>query len=304
MNLATPKFHGYVVALGLATLVPFPAHASIFKWVRNEALPTIAGKRKVEIKPYISIKSGSNQVRFGENSAMVKIGPVTVQTHQLKLRLAQAGCIYATRGDVATCAPDVIDREARKIFEQVANGIEPNSDLLMQKPPVDTSSDRPFRFEDFDAKEIPWGPPNVSIGFDFSNPGAPSTTKPSPSAFIHTLAIARNVDTENRATVEIVGRADFGFVDGQQGGILCLFANQAGKYLRDHNGEYHDPYGIVALGSSTVVNQTPTMVPIRLSMPWSELELRDDDDPYTPKFVKCHITINNKVMQETEWVPF
>jgi hypothetical protein len=304
MHRVNPIFRRCVVALGLAILLPLPAHADIFKWIRNEALPTIAGTRPVEIKPYISIKSGSNQIRFGEDSAMIKIGPVTVQTGKLKRRLAQAGCIYATGGDVATCAPDVIDREARMLFSQVARGIELNSDLPAPRPPIRPSSDGRFRGEDFNGKEIQWAPPSVSIGFDFSNPGSPSPSKPSPSAFLHTFAIARGVDSSNRATVEIVGRADFGFMDGQRGGILCLFANEKGKYLRDRNGEYRDPYGIVALGSTTIVNKTPTMVPIQLSMPWSELELTDDIDPYAPKFVKCHITVNNKPMQETEWVPF
>ncbi|ALQ50791.1 hypothetical protein [Nitrosomonas ureae] len=298
------KFHRCVVALGLATLLPISAHADIFKWIRNEALPTIAGTRPVEIKPYISISSGSNQIRFGEDSAMIKIGPVTVQTGKLKLRLAQAGCIYATGGDVATCAPDVIDREARNLFEQVARGIESNSDLRTRNRPIATPSGGPLRVEDFNGNEIPWGPPNVSIGFDFSNPGSSSAANPSPSAFLHTFAIARGIDASNRATIEIVGRADFGFMDGQRGGILCLFADERGRYLRDRNGRYRDQYGIVALGSSTVVNQTPTLVSIQLSMPWSELELTDDIDPYSPKFVKCHITVDNTPMQETEWVPF
>lgn len=303
MHPVIPWFRRLVPVLGLAALVPLQAHADVFKWVRNEALPTIKGTRPVVIKPYISIKSGSNQVRFGQDSAMIKIGSVTVQTGKLKFRLAQAGCVFATGGDVATCAPDVLDREARKLFEQVARGIEPNSDLRTRKPPG-APAGGPLKFEDFNGKEVPWGPPNVSIGFDFSNPGSPSPAKPSPSAFLHTFAIERGLDANNRATVEIVGRADFGFMDGQKGGILCLFANEKGTYLRDRNGQYTDPYGVVALGSSTVVTRTPMLVPIQLSMPWSELELADNVDPYTPKFVKCHITVDNKPMQETEWVPF
>lgn len=294
MSYITPTFHPRIIMFYLMILVAAQANADIFKWIRNEAIPTISGSRPIEIKPYISIKSGSNQIRFGEDSAMIKIGSVTVQTGKLKLRLAQAGCIYLT-GDVIRCAPDVIDREANKLFEEIAKPVKYEN---KKKHSSDT-----ITFTDFNGQEINWDSPKASIGYDFSNPGA-APSKPSPSAFIHNLVVKRDKDEKAKATVEIVGRTDFAFMDGKKGGVLCLFASEKGRYLRDHNDQYRDQYGIVAIGSSIIVNETPTFMQIQLSMPWSELELPDDVNPYNTQYVKCHVTVDDTSMQETEWIPF
>lgn len=298
-----------VVTLGIA-LWACDSHAGLLKWVKKEALPTISGRRPVEIKPYISVKSGSTQVRLGQDSAMIKVGGVTVQTGKLRLRLAQAACVYATGGDVMTCAPDVIQREASKLFDEIASGIDTTAGPTNANAghgagsSGSSGSTGGLKFEDGGMKEVPWGPPSVSVGFDFSNPGTPSSSPPKPSAFLHTIAVARGVDSSGRAMVGIVGRADFAFMPGRKGGILCLFASEKGKYLRDRNGQYSDPYGLVALGGSAVVNLSPDLMPIQLSMPWAELDLPDDVDPYAPKFVQCHITVDNQVMQSTEWIVF
>jgi hypothetical protein len=308
MSQLVRKSRHIAFAIVLFISAPIQARADIFKWINKEALPTIKGQKPINIKPYISVKSDVVEVKLGKDAAMIKVGPVTVQTSKLRLRLAQAACTYAT-GDIYTCAPDVINREARKLFTQVANGIEPNSDLANSKPPSPKPTPpKPtgsgLTFSDLDATEVPWGPPDVSVGFDFSNPGMASTGKPTPSGFLHSFAIARAHSPTAGDTVEIVGRADFAFMDGQQGGILCLFATQKGKYLKDHNGKYSGPYGLVAIGSSTTITQSPTLIPIQLSLPWSELELPDDDDPFQLKFVKCYITVNGTESQETDWVPF
>lgn len=299
-----PTISRAVVTLSMA-LWACDSHAGLLKWVKKEALPTISGRLPVEIKPYISVKSGSTQIKLGQDSAMIKVGGVTVQTGKLRLRLAQAVCLYATAGDVMTCAPDVIQREASKLFDEMATG----TDTVAGTGNVahgngSGGSTGGLKWEDGGIKEIPWGPPSASVGFDFNNSGKPSTSPPKPSAFLHTIAVARGVDSTGRAMVGIVGRADFAFMPGRKGGILCLFASEKGKYLIDRNGQYSDQYGLVALGGSAVVERSPDLIPIQLSIPWSELNLPDDVDPNAPKFVQCHITVDNQTMQSTEWIVF
>ncbi|GAB2181693.1 hypothetical protein DLREEDagrD3_19160 [Denitratisoma sp. agr-D3] len=279
------------------------SQASLLKWFKKEALPTITGQRPVEIKPYISVKSGSTQIKLGEDSAMIKVGGVTLQTGKLRQRLAQAACVYATGGDVMTCAPDVIDREAKKLFTEIASGTDTTVSTADGSNTTNAGAGS-MKVEDAKLKEIPWGPPEASVGFDFSNPGKAPTSPPAPSAFLHTIAVARVKDNTGKATVSIVGRADFAFMTNRRGGILCLFASEKKKYLKSHTDKYSDPYGLVAVGDSTIVERSPDLIPIQLSIPWSELSLPDDDDPYAPKFVQCHITVDDQVVQSTEWIPF
>lgn len=292
----------FVVTLSIA-LWADGSHAGLLKWFKKEALPTITGQRPVEIKSYISVKSGSTQIELGQDSAMIKVGGVTLQTGKLRQRLAQAACVYATGGNVMTCAPDVIDREASKLFTEIASGTETTVSTVGDSGAGDTGTVG-LKFEDAKMKEVSWGPPSASVGFDFSNPGKASTSPPAPSAFLHTIAVARGADSTGRATVDIVGRADFAFMTDRRGGILCLFASEKKKYLKSRNGQYSDPYGLVAVGGSAIVERSPDLIPIKLSIPWSELYLPDDDDPYAPKFVQCHITVDNQVMQNTEWIAF
>ncbi|MDD5160475.1 MAG: hypothetical protein PHI47_10520 [Sulfuricurvum sp.] len=285
------------------TMWPDGSHAGLLKWFKKEALPTITGQRPVEIKAYISVKSGSTQIKFGQDSAMIKVGGVTLQTSKLRQRLAQAGCVYATGGDIMACAPDLIDREARKLFSDIASGTDTTVSTVGGNGASDAGTVG-LKFEDAKMKEVQWGPPSASVGFDFSNPGTASTSPPAPSAFLHTIAVTRGANSAGRAVVGIVGRADFAFMTGRRGGILCLFASEKKKYLKSINGQYSDPYGLVAVGGSTIVERSPDLIPIQLSIPWSELYLPDDDDPYAPKFVQCHITVDNQVMQSTEWIEF
>jgi hypothetical protein len=94
------------------------AHAGIGKWFRREFVPTITGKRPLKIKPYVSVKHrGKLRFRISRNSVYVKVGGVTVKTHQLMKRLAQVGCVIETGGNVVACAPDVIAREARRLAQ-------------------------------------------------------------------------------------------------------------------------------------------------------------------------------------------
>lgn len=281
--------------------------AGLLKWVKKEAMPTLTGQRPVSIKPYVSIQSGATKIKLGSNSAMIKVGGVTVQTGKLKLRLAQAGCVLAT-GDVMTCAPDVIEREAGKIFADVFDGIQiPDASSGTASSGtaggVAPSSSGGIKFVDAEMKEIPWEPPSVSVGYDFSNPGGPPSA-PSASAFLHTIAIARTKDQSGKAVIGIVGRADFGFMQGRTGGVLCLFASEKGKYLRDRNGTFTDQYGLAAIGGSTKVTQVVESMVIRLGLPWAEMELPPDDDPYATKYAQCHITVDDEVMQSTEWIQF
>lgn len=292
----------YVVTLSIV-LWADGSHAGLLKWFKKEALPTITGQRPVEIKPYISVKSGSTQIKLGQDSAMIMVGGVTLQTGKLRQRLAQAACVYATGGNVMTCAPDVIDREASKLFTEIASGTDTTVSTVDGSGAGDAGTVG-LKPEDAKMKEVPWGPPNASVGFDFSNPGKTSTSPPAPSAFLHTIAVARGADSTGRAMVSIVGRADFAFMTDRRGGILCLFASEEKKYLKSRNGQYSDPYGLVAVGGSAIVERSPDLIPIQLSIPWSELYLPDDDDPYATKFVQCHITVDDQVMQSTEWIAF
>ncbi|MDO8728351.1 MAG: hypothetical protein Q7K26_00500 [bacterium] len=299
------------LVLCIAICTPIQANAGFFKWMRNEALPTISGARPIVIKPYISISSGSTKIRFGNDSVLVKVGDVTVQTNHLRYRLAQAACVYATGGDVMTCAPDVIDREAHKVFDQVANGVEVNSDLPPPKPVAFAGGAKPstssggLKIDDTLLTVIAWDPPPVSVGFNFDQ-NSPSSANPSPSSFFHSFSVARGVDDKNQATVLVVGRIDFANLQGHNGGILCLFASEKGKFLRSRNGEYQDKYGLVALGSSVILPSSPWLekMQIQLILPWSELELPDDVDPYAPKFVQCSVTVDNQLTQALDWAPF
>jgi len=104
-------------------LLSLPAEAGLKKWLEKEAIPTIKGERPLEIKPYVSVTNQDKFVfRAGPDDLKVKVGEVTIQTHQLRLRLMQAGCVVATSGDVLTCAPDIIQRELLNI----ADGINPS----------------------------------------------------------------------------------------------------------------------------------------------------------------------------------
>jgi hypothetical protein len=283
----------------------FASHsqAGFLKFLKKEALPTITGQRSIVIKPYVSVKSGTTAIKLGQDSAMIKVGGVTVQTGKLRLRLAQAGCLYATGGDVMTCAPDIIEREAGNLFADIragGDGSTKASGGAAVKPGGGTAT----KPADTGMSEIPWGAPDKSVGFDFSNPGSPATA-PSPSAFFHTIAVARTNLPDGKAAVEIFGRADYGFMLGKQAGVLCIFATDKGKYLKaSKNSEYSDQYGIVAVGGTTKIQEKIESMSVQLRIPWVELNVPDDVDPYAPKFVQCSTTVDNKVMQSLEWIPF
>lgn len=118
------KFICLLVTASVALVTVLPAEAGIGKWLKKEAIPTLKGERPLEIKPYVSVKSSDNvELRLGINEAKIQIGDVKIQTHQLAKRLAQAGCVYATGGDVLRCAPDIVERELLNI----ADGLESNS---------------------------------------------------------------------------------------------------------------------------------------------------------------------------------
>ncbi|MGJ7614154.1 MULTISPECIES: hypothetical protein [unclassified Variovorax] len=297
--------------LSLSAALFAPAHAGLIKWINNEALPTLSGRKPVVIKPYVSIKSKNIfMMQVGPDSGMIKVGDVTVKTSQLAKRLAQAGCIAATSGNVLACAPDVIEKNARDLFNDTLQGIgtdlinNPGTGNPHTTPTSPPASPGGLIFTDLNGKEIPWGPPaGPAVGFDFNNPGTPAGTQ-QPSAFQRDFVFSRSV-VGGKAQINIDGRVDFAFMNGRSGGVLCFFASEKGAYLYDHNGQYVDPYGLVAVGSSvTVQGDMPEIVAVQLAMPWSELELPAGTDPHSPKFVKCSTVVEGKPLQETEWVPF
>jgi hypothetical protein len=101
-----------VVVLLTNTTVAF---AGLDDWIEREVIPTITGDRPLEIKPYVRVTHNNKRLfQLGENDLYINIGGVTVQTRQLKQRLLQAGCVIET-GNVAACAPDVLERELQNI---------------------------------------------------------------------------------------------------------------------------------------------------------------------------------------------
>ena len=118
------------ILLAICLLFPLQSHANIFgsvkKWVKSEAIPTIKGERPLNIKPYVTITSDENHIKFHvdtKDNFQLRIGDVNMSTHQFSKRLAQAGCIVATEGDVVDCAPDILARE----LVNVADGIDTNN---------------------------------------------------------------------------------------------------------------------------------------------------------------------------------
>jgi len=126
----------------LATLIAFQfssstSHAGLGKWFKREVVPTVRGDRKLRIRPSVTIKHGSKfRAEIGRNRASIRVGNVTVKTHQLKKRLAQIGCIYATSGDVVRCAPDILERELSRIAAGHPLNPKKNEQYPRPRPPI------------------------------------------------------------------------------------------------------------------------------------------------------------------------
>lgn len=90
----------------------YQAHAGLAKWFRTEFHPTLSGDRPIKIDPNRIIIShkGKTYFELRQDAAEIHIGDITIQTSQLRKRLAQAGCIYAS-GNPFKCAPDILERE-------------------------------------------------------------------------------------------------------------------------------------------------------------------------------------------------
>lgn len=103
--------------------IHYSCFSQLNKWIDKEVIPTIRGERPLKIKPYIRISHhGKTRLELGDDRLFIQIGDVKVQTHQLRLRLLQAGCILET-GNIVACAPDIIEREIRKIADDpIFNG--------------------------------------------------------------------------------------------------------------------------------------------------------------------------------------
>ena len=101
----------------IGLLTSSASDAGFFKWVKKEAIPAVTGKRppKIHLDRVTVTHKGKKRIELGADHAYVKIGDVSIKTHQLRKRLAQAGCIIATEGNVAYCAPDILDRELKNI---------------------------------------------------------------------------------------------------------------------------------------------------------------------------------------------
>lgn len=154
--------------LAAMLLLSLPAEAGLKKWLKKEVIPTIKGERPLQIKPYVSVKNDDKiEFRAGPNSVRIKIGDVTIQTHQLRLRLMQAGCVVATSGDVLTCAPDIVERELLNIADRI-NPSDPAT-ITSSMPPY-TIPSAPMSAPLFQSGTLMqqcgcWGynPPNVAF---------------------------------------------------------------------------------------------------------------------------------------------
>lgn len=265
------------------------ANAGLLKWLNTEVIPTVKGERPLAIKPYVSFSHGDTQIKLSDNAAMVKVGGITVQTQQLKLRLAQAGCI-ATTGDVFSCAPDIVEREAKKLFDNATSSA--------------TSSASTLTFSDF----VPAISQNIPLPINGGAVSMPSIL-PSPSntqiAAFTAMYVQRMVDTTGNIYVEYRGGAIFQNLSQRQGGVVCYFSTGQGFFL-DVNGYYRDADGRVAIGGRTTIstNTNPDMEPINLAIPWQELHLNPYFPSGMPIYTQCNLTIDNSVVQSTPWIPF
>ena len=132
------KISVYILLITLMLSVTVSeSYAGLGKWLRTEVIPTMSGERPLKIKNHISIKHDNKvEFRVGNNSAKIRVGNVTMQTGNLSQRLAQAGCVYATGGDVLKCAPDIVERELLNIADGInTNGGHGNISPSFSPPP-------------------------------------------------------------------------------------------------------------------------------------------------------------------------
>jgi hypothetical protein len=105
----------------------------------QDVIDVVRGKKPLEVKPYVAlshdgkrvqispeavqaIKDGKKIFELGSDNLYLRFGDLTVQTHQLRKRLLQAGCVIESGGNIALCAPDVFAREVQKLAQtQQAN---------------------------------------------------------------------------------------------------------------------------------------------------------------------------------------
>ena len=87
------------------------------KWIDKELIPTLSGKRSLEIKPYVKVThSGNKLLQLAPNSLHIEVGGVTLKTTKLAKRLGQLKCIVSTY-NIIGCAPDVVERETARVYD-------------------------------------------------------------------------------------------------------------------------------------------------------------------------------------------
>ena len=293
------------------------AQAGIFKWIKKEVVPTITGERPIVIKDYVKVSSGATQIKIGQDTAMIKMGGITVQTGKLKLRLAQGACVWTT-GDVMTCAPDFIERQIKVLAEAGYQGVPPppvkpgeGKPSITTEAAGSTTAGKPnkgggLNFSDLDGGPIVnWEPQEFSEGFDFKNPGtATPAGKLPPSLFFHDLYTRRVKDTNNKLWLQILGRADLARMKDKEAGIACYFATDKASYLVDTQNRFNDPNGYVTVGSTATPSTDRESVLIQLIIPWSELEVPNTVQPGSDMFTQCFLTLEGEQMTHTDWMPF
>jgi len=120
------KFIPAAAAVLVSSLCAGPAHAGLGKWFKKEFVPTITGERPLRVKPYVSVQhEGKMRFKLSADSVYIHVAGVTVQTHQLQKRLAQAGCVIETGGNVLVCAPDIVAREVQKLVSEQRSAGQP-----------------------------------------------------------------------------------------------------------------------------------------------------------------------------------
>lgn len=112
-----------IFALFFLVVSPIEADAGLKKWLKKEVVPTITGKRPLNIDPNrISIKHNGKRVfEYKDDSLFIQAGDVKFQTSQLRKRIAQVGAIYS--GNTAVLS-DVINEQLQKeIAKAEAEGL-------------------------------------------------------------------------------------------------------------------------------------------------------------------------------------
>lgn len=140
----------------LAAVVFFSGAASahaffggLKKWIKNEVVPTLQGKRPLKIDPnrVTVTHEGKKILEVAGNTAQINIGSVSVKTNDLRKTLAQIGAVYAGNTAVlAAMAEDEAKRHLKKMLDgNVIKRTGPNTYEAVQREEAAPRGSEPVR---------------------------------------------------------------------------------------------------------------------------------------------------------------